>query len=173
MSDVASSQNLSPTYLASFFQKYTGKTFLVFYNEVRLMHAVNDMLISDDSLENIALNNGFSDVRSFTALFKKKYSQLPSAYRKKYISGSTSTIFEEDINKERTSRENVEKIASYPSIIKYQSYYRQDATPASLLVDTSKAIDAGELRFSAETVPLTHNFHKVMCIGSAKQFHPV
>ena len=69
--------NLSVPYLSSFFEKYLGVNFLTYYNEIRLDRAVNELLASDESVESIAANNGFTDSRSFVTLFKKKYNTLP------------------------------------------------------------------------------------------------
>ena len=87
LSELAEAQHLTVPYLATFFEKKMGMTFLTYYNSIRLTRAVNQMLSSDAPLEKIALDNGFRDSRSFVALFKKKYQCLPSVYRKEYKSG--------------------------------------------------------------------------------------
>jgi xylan 1,4-beta-xylosidase len=73
---------LSVPYLSSFFEKYMGTSFLAYYNSVRFNHAYNELITTENSIETIAMGNGFSDTRTFVNLFKKKYNSLPSEYRK-------------------------------------------------------------------------------------------
>lgn len=82
LGQIAETQHLSVPYLSSFFEKYLGVNFLTYYNELRLERATNELLLSDDSVETVALNNGFANPRAFVTLFKKKYGTLPSLYRR-------------------------------------------------------------------------------------------
>ena len=82
LNSVAEAFNLSVPYLSAFFKKQIGVTFTEYYNIFRLEHATNEMLLLDDTIESIAYRNGFSDTRTFVRLFREKYNQLPSAYRK-------------------------------------------------------------------------------------------
>ncbi len=83
LNELADTQQLSVPYLSSFFEKYLGVNFTTYYNDLRLKRAVNELMESDDSVETIALNNGFTNPRSFVTLFKRKYGTLPSLYRKR------------------------------------------------------------------------------------------
>ena len=82
LNSVAEAFSLSVPYLSSFFKKQIGVNFTEYYNVFRLEHAINEMLLLDDTIESIAHNNGFSDTRTFVRLFREKYKQLPSVYRK-------------------------------------------------------------------------------------------
>ncbi len=82
LSDLAESENLSVPYLSNFFDKYMGIKFSQYYTNVKLEHAVNDLLHTNDSIEVIALRNGFTESHAFVRAFKKKYNALPSAWRK-------------------------------------------------------------------------------------------
>lgn len=82
LSDVADHVYLSVPYLSTFFDKYFGMSFLTYYTNIRLRHAVIDLMSSDESIETIALNNGFPDPRAFVSAFRKKYGVPPSIYRK-------------------------------------------------------------------------------------------
>lgn len=79
---LASAVHLSPPYLSSLFSRYLDTTFSDYYNSVRLGHAVSDLTTTDDSIDAIALNNGYANAQSFGRAFKAKYNTLPSAYRK-------------------------------------------------------------------------------------------
>lgn len=172
LSDIAKSQNLSVPYLASFFERNTGKTFLTYYNEIRLSHAVNAMLFSDESLENIALSNGFNDSRSFVALFKKKYNMLPSTYRRQH----TSKLFNPDsihtINdtNQTISLDSIQKANAFHTLSKYLLLFKSEAAPPSLINTSSRRIDAGSVSIATSGVQLRHTYHRLMCVGSAKQF---
>ena len=83
LNTLAETQHLSAPYLSTFFEKYMGVNFMTYYNELRLERATNELLVSDNSVETIALSNGFPNPRAFVTLFKKKYGTLPSLYRKR------------------------------------------------------------------------------------------
>ncbi len=172
LTDVASAQGLSAPYFASFFEKNTGRTFLTYYNEIRLAHAVDALLSTDESIENIAFSNGFGDSRAFVSLFKKKYQQLPSVYRKANAHSHDNIYALSEITLElaASGADSIEKAARFPNLIKYQSYFQKEVSLPSLLTESPRLIDAGKISINADSVPLSHNFHKMMCVGSAKQF---
>lgn len=172
LSDIAESQNLSVPYLSSYFERNTGKTILTYYNDIRLTHAVHAMLTTDESLEQIALKNGFNDTRAFTSLFKKKYKVLPSVYRKKNSALAGSSLLAADEAIEETARQSVEKARTFQSLAKYLSIYNynQEASLPALLASSSRTIDAGIVSMAASGIGLSHTYHKLMCVGSAKQF---
>jgi len=87
LKDIASHVGLTVPYLSSFFEKHIGMTFLSYYNELRLAKAMNDLMGTEKSIEDVALSNGFTDPRSFVNAFKKKYGELPSVYRKGFQRG--------------------------------------------------------------------------------------
>jgi xylan 1,4-beta-xylosidase len=82
LSDLAESEQLSVPYLSNFFDKHMGIKFSKYYTNVKLEHAVSDLMKTNHSIETIALNNGFTEYHAFIRAFKKKYIVLPSAYRK-------------------------------------------------------------------------------------------
>ena len=78
--------------------KYFGMSFLSYYTNVRLQHAVADLLGSDESIENIALDNGFPDPRAFVSAFRKKYGVQPSVYRKQALARSADAARQEKLH---------------------------------------------------------------------------
>lgn len=82
LTSTAEAFSLSVPYLSSFFKKYTNMTLMEYYNEVRLSKTTQAILDSDESIDSIAGRNGFTDVRTFVRLFRKRYGVLPSQYRK-------------------------------------------------------------------------------------------
>ena len=81
--EIAEKFNLSYGYLARLFKDCTGITLKEYINIQRLDHALLDMECSSLSLMQIAMKNGFSDYKSFVALFKERFSLRPSQYRNK------------------------------------------------------------------------------------------
>lgn len=79
---VASTHYLSSPYLSRIFKNKTGKTFSSYLNEIRLAHAVNDLLNTDHSITRIALDNGFPNLAAFNRVFNDYYKMKPGQYRK-------------------------------------------------------------------------------------------
>ncbi len=81
-SDIAQAIGFSPNHLSRKFRRATGvglHEYLVF---VRLDHAAQELISTEDSITAIALRCGFSDSNYFKDSFKKKYGVTPRAYRK-------------------------------------------------------------------------------------------
>lgn len=83
LEDVAEHFSLAPQYLSRFFKKYANISFSEYLNSIRLDHASRDLMNTDDSILCIALNNGFSNPRSFSNAFKNIYGMNPSVFKKK------------------------------------------------------------------------------------------
>lgn len=187
LAELAEAQHLTVPYLATFFEKKMGMTFLTYYNSIRLTRAVNQMLSSDAPLEKIALDNGFRDSRSFVALFKKKYRCLPSVYRREYksglrtqataapgISGSGMTSQGSDCPRNTLRGEPIPGetscIDDLSALAKYLNYY-YDAAAVHLGSEQAALImDAGTVDCAIEGISLKHTFHTMCCVGSARLF---
>ena len=155
--------NLSAPYLSSCFKEYSGVTFMTYYNEVRLSRSVHKMLSSNATLEVIARNNGFRDVRAFVSLFKKKYNCKPSEYRKKHklAAGKTEP---DGTAVPPVNKEAMKNLAGYLNI--YET--KQDSKLVS--GESPINIDAGTVSFLSEGKKLKHTFRTFCCVGSARQF---
>lgn len=172
LKELAQAQDFSVSYLASFFVKNTGMTFLTYYNNLRLNYAVNEMLSSNEPLEKIAYNNGFSDTRSFVSLFKKKYNCLPSEYRKKYgnlKSGSINKQTKNSINSANSTNFQMES-NELKKLAKYLTLYDDNNNFRLSTKESHIHIDGGIIDCSIKGIPLSHNFRKLCCVGSARQF---
>lgn len=134
LNELAKREHLSVPYLSSFFDKYIGMNFSTYYDKLRTEYAVNDLISSDLSIEDIALKHGFSETRSFLRAFKKEYDTLPSVYRKKnkikkstsnhsddlinYMDFEPSTALEK-LNKYLDINKNKHKIGHFGNKVKY------------------------------------------------------
>lgn len=74
---------LTPQYLSKFFKKYFHKSFKEYLLEKRLFHAYRDLCYTNDSITEIAIHHGFSDITAFSKAFRSFYHITPSKYRKK------------------------------------------------------------------------------------------
>ena len=96
LEDISAYVGLKPTYFSRFFRKATGKTFINYLNLVRLENALIDIQENGKKEKTAALENGFSDVKSFISVFKSIYGCSLTEYIKKYKEEPPiSKIFEE------------------------------------------------------------------------------
>ncbi len=83
LNDLAQKMYLSSDYLSRYIRQEFGRGFMSYLMDVRLDYAVEDLLYTDKSMVQIALDNGFPGSASFNTQFKKKYGCTPSFYREK------------------------------------------------------------------------------------------
>ena len=95
LKDIANEVGMAPTYFSRFFKKTTGETFYCYLNKIRLYNAHKELINTDSSITEIALNNGFSNVKSFIEFFKKVYGVTPAKYKNEIIN---QTLFIKDNN---------------------------------------------------------------------------
>lgn len=81
LDDVAKLINYNSSYVSSFFKSNIGINFYEYLLRVRLQSAVIELITTDKPIYHIALDNGFSDVKSFNTAFKKNFNKLPNQYR--------------------------------------------------------------------------------------------
>ena len=79
---IAAIFGFSPTYLSRIFHQYAQLSFQTYLFDIRVMHAARELLNTDHSINEIAMEHGFSDSRAFSKAFAKRYGCLPSKYRK-------------------------------------------------------------------------------------------
>jgi len=84
LESVAEIFGYSPTYLSHMFQTYAKTSYKAYVQSIRVEYAYRDLLGSDDSISEIAVNNGFANHKAFAREFKRKYGMLPSVFRKQH-----------------------------------------------------------------------------------------
>ncbi len=65
-----------------YFKGTTGKSFIQFLNEYRLVHAVKLLSEENMSIQEVCYASGFNNYSHFTKLFKQFQGRTPSDYRK-------------------------------------------------------------------------------------------
>lgn len=82
LSDVAATFGYSDAYLSRMFQKYAKINYKTYLQDIRMAYAYRDLLNTDHTISQIALDNGFCSSRGFSDEFQKRYGLLPSEMRK-------------------------------------------------------------------------------------------
>ena len=80
--DIARHVSISPDYLTDCFHQELGITPIAYLNRRRLREARDLLDRNDDSITNVALAVGFSDVSHFTRTFHRAVGVSPRAYRR-------------------------------------------------------------------------------------------
>ncbi len=94
---------LSEGYLSRFFKKTYGMSFSDYLSNVRLHHAMEDLMYTDLSITKIIYANGFSNQTVFSKMFKNIYGDTPSAFRR-HARQEMKKENEEEAAKSRTVR---------------------------------------------------------------------
>ncbi|MGO1590823.1 MAG: AraC family transcriptional regulator [Ancrocorticia sp.] len=85
----------SPTYISQIFSQTLGMTTSEYIRRVRLAHAVIDLNEQDKRIADVALANGFPDVKAFNSAFQNAFGKTPSQYRQ-HVAGMGRQIRQVD-----------------------------------------------------------------------------
>ncbi|MBU9904530.1 helix-turn-helix transcriptional regulator, partial [Thomasclavelia ramosa] len=80
---IADEFGLSEGYLSKLFKESLGATVKEYLSRVRLWHAEEQLVETDYPVIDIAIGNGFPNVKSFNQAFKRKNVITPAKYREK------------------------------------------------------------------------------------------
>lgn len=148
LNDLADRLYLSNAYLSKYIKKNLGMTFMEYLNNVRLFHAVDELMYSDKNLTHIAYDNGFPTSASFTKAFREIYNESPSEYRKKIQDEK-----EKDKKEKMLQQEEEQRILEYlkfrahkenPQSTRKKEYIINAGNVKDTLTDCSKAISIGD-----------------------------
>lgn len=81
VTDISSYLGLHPQYFSAFFQKTFHTGFVEYLNTFRINHSLSELLYTEHSILDIALNHGFSSHKTYAAFFRRLYSASPTEYR--------------------------------------------------------------------------------------------
>lgn len=81
LEDLADYAQYNRTYISTLFKQMVGINFHEYLTRVRFQHALNDLAGTHDNLTDIALRNGFADLKTFNARFRATLQQTPAEYR--------------------------------------------------------------------------------------------
>lgn len=80
LNDIATHFKYSSSYFSRFFKEAVGVNYYDYLNFVRVHHATKQLLETHSTLTECALHNGFPNVKSFIAVFKKLYGCTPKKF---------------------------------------------------------------------------------------------
>lgn len=83
LKDLSEKLYLSNGYLSRFFKQTYGMSFVDYLYDVRLYHAMDELLYTESPITTIAYNNGFPSSAVFGRVFKEHYGESPSSFRKR------------------------------------------------------------------------------------------
>ena len=81
LEDLADYAQYNRTYVSTLFKQMVGINFHEYLTRVRFQHALNDLTYTRDNLTDIALKNGFPDLKTLTARFRSTFQRTPAQYR--------------------------------------------------------------------------------------------
>ena len=82
LDEIASNYQISKEYLSTIFKKYMGITVGTYLKGIRLNSAYRDLVNTDYSINQLAFDNGFPNIKSFINSFKEYYGKTPYKYKK-------------------------------------------------------------------------------------------
>lgn len=81
LKEMADKLYMSETAFSKYFKKTAGMNFVQYMNNIRIHHAVEDLLYSDKPITRIAVDNGFASPSFFNRVFRSMYNMTPTEYR--------------------------------------------------------------------------------------------
>lgn len=81
LEDLAQYTQYNRTYISTLFKNTVGINFYEYLSRVRFQKALLELSLSSKKLTDIALDNGFPDLKSFHARFKETLHRSPTEYR--------------------------------------------------------------------------------------------
>lgn len=163
LEDLAEMFHFSQPSMSRFFKSHLGMTFSEYYNNLRLEKATDQLLSTSDSLTEIAFQNGFSDARSMSALFKKKYGILPGEYRSRHLDFMPQTRFMNEVN--------YLAVTSSSALAPLARYLKENFLNDTLKETSGKEkrLDIENIDISAKGTRLRHTWRNICCLGSVRE----
>lgn len=168
LKDLAKQLFLSDAYLSRYFSKNYGMTFTEYLNNVRLFHALDELLSTDQSITRIALNNGFSTSALFNKAFKKMYGETPSEFRanKKPIKKVETQVLSNEIHSKLEKFLNDDNTYAVENQIKNQvcaeysvNQYQQYEKNWNQMINVGTSTDLLEADMQEHVLILKERFH--------------
>ena len=82
LTDISRTIGLSVSYFSYLFKQETGKNYIEYLNEIRLLATMKDLMNTDEKVVVVAQKNGFQNLDYFSRYFKKQTGESPARWRK-------------------------------------------------------------------------------------------
>lgn len=166
LEQIAEREYLSPSYLSHYFKTNMGVTFFNYLTGIRMNHAVNDLLTTNLTIEQIAINNGFANSRYFVNTFKKQFGMLPRQFRN--IQKNNTETKKEKVEK---SKENLGMLTlkRHDFLNKLGEYLDQESTVEVTHNVNIRSLKSVEINSTNSIKNLTHTFRTFTGVGRARE----
>ena len=151
---IAADEYVSVGYLSRFFKKNMGVTLSEYLIDLRLRNAVRDVLNTDDTITQIALNSGFKNTNSFIHYFKLRFGRTPKQFRRSYAAEPK----QQDPGQLIPENSGVQELLDYIPMQDLKEHF-----PEMAVDNRSILIDAGRRGRS-----LRHTWKRLLNIGYAR-----
>ncbi|WP_156288878.1 helix-turn-helix domain-containing protein [Oceanobacillus salinisoli] len=141
LEDTAKNFYLSTGYLSRYFKQKMDIGFNRFLMEIRMNHAIKDLLYTSNQIGQIAIDNGFPSAKSFATLFKKMYKETPKTYREKNqknVSDVVNIHKPEDTLETKQSKGILKKLQLFLHEDVKDSYENTEWRSEELMIDVSQ-----------------------------------
>ena len=135
LQELADRLYLSHAYLSKYIKKNFGMSFLKLLNNIRLEHAVSELIYSNKPILKVAMDNGFANLASFNQVFKESYRTTPAEYR---LEMQKKTETSGDSQDQDNSSEILEKVDQYLTSNLVSTIDAADSVVSVLEVDTDQ-----------------------------------
>lgn len=82
VTEIASHLGLHPQYFSTLFHKEFGTSFIEYLTTYRVNQSISDLVHTNQSILEIALNHGFNNHKTYATAFRKLYGCAPMEYRR-------------------------------------------------------------------------------------------
>lgn len=134
LQELADKLYLSNAYLSKYIKRNFGLSFLKLVNNIRMEHAMGELIYSDKSIIKIAMDNGFSNLAGFNRTFKELYNQTPAEYREEMQQKV------ERPRQEENPKEIMERVEQYLTQSRIHAPDEADLTVSTIECDVRKEI---------------------------------
>jgi AraC-like DNA-binding protein/quercetin dioxygenase-like cupin family protein len=86
---LAKESGYNSSYVSQLFKSYLGINFYDYLTRIRLREATRELSRSENKILEIALENGFPDIKAFNSTFKDSFGKSPTEYRRQLNSENT------------------------------------------------------------------------------------
>jgi xylan 1,4-beta-xylosidase len=142
LEQVSSLYYISIPYLSKIFKKQIGSTFTYYLNEVRLAHAVSELVNTDKAITRIALDNGFPTSNAFNRVFNEHYNMRPAEYRKQ---NSVLKLKDDHTNEDYNNQETVEIISVLRDYLHNRPDKQQNYTSETIEIVENEVVKTDKL----------------------------
>lgn len=147
----------SIAYLSRLFKRNLGQNFVEYYDNIRINYSINDLLLTNKSLEVIASEHGFENARSYQRAFSSIYKENPSKYRKEYKSHM--------LQSESTSNSNLKKETLDKIISSYDNDERTLKSQRESIRETEALVS---LSYKGKTIALSDPYKRILQFSKVK-----